>query len=97
MGLDLLVTELDVIDDKLPGDIAERDRLVARRAEQFLAAVFAGARPKLVCTWGISDRYTWVPIWFKRADGLQNRSLPLDHDMNVKPFWHVLQRFCRGA
>lgn len=97
MGLDVLVTELDVIDDKLPGDIAERDRLVARRAEQFLGAVFAGARPKLVCTWGISDRYTWVPTWFKRADGQKNRSLPLDHDMNVKPFWHVLQRFCRGA
>ena len=80
-------------DNALPGDIETRDALVARRAEQFLSAVFAGHRPELICTWGISDRYTWVPTWFKRSDGLPNRPLPFDSDMRPKPLWHVIQSF----
>jgi endo-1,4-beta-xylanase len=96
-GLDVLVTELDVNDFNLPGDIAARDALVAKRTEQFLTAVFAGCRPKLICTWGITDKHTWMPTWFKRRDGLANRPLPLDASFGEKPMLRVLQRFSRGA
>ncbi len=96
-GLDVLITELDVNDMKLPGDIATRDALVAKRTEQFLSAVFAGCRPTLLCTWGITDRHTWMPTWFKRPDGLPNRPLPFDASFAEKPMWRVLQRFSRGA
>jgi endo-1,4-beta-xylanase len=96
-GLDVLITELDVNDFHLPGDVAARDALVAKRTEQFLSAVFAGCRPKLICTWGITDKYTWMPTWFKRRDGLANRPLPLDADFAEKPMLRVLQRFSRGT
>ncbi len=96
-GLDVLVTELDVNDFQLPADIAERDAIVAKRTEQFLSAVFAGCRPKLICTWGITDKHTWMPMWFKRRDGLANRPLPLDASFAEKPMLRVLQRFSRGA
>ena len=96
-GLDILITELDVNDYDLPGDVAQRDAIVARRTEDFLSAVFAACRPKLVCTWGISDRQTWMPIWFKRRDGLPNRPLPLDAAFAEKPMLRVIRRFCGGV
>lgn len=92
-GLDVLITELDVNDVQLTADIEERDRIAAEKVRTFLAAVFAGARPKLICTWGLSDRYTWMPMWNKRKDGLKNRPLPLDADFQPKPMHDVLTAF----
>jgi endo-1,4-beta-xylanase len=92
-GLDVLVTELDVNDVQLPADTGERDRIAAEKVKTFLSAVFAGTRPRLICTWGLSDRYTWMPMWNKRKDGLKNRPLPLDADFNPKPMHAVLASF----
>lgn len=93
MGLAILVTELDVIDDALPGPEAERDAAVAACARDFLDAIGAAARPERVLTWGITDQHTWVPIWFSRQDGLPNRPLPLDADFKPKPLMDVIQEF----
>jgi endo-1,4-beta-xylanase len=97
LGLDVLITELDVIDDRLPGPPLLRDAMVAARAHDFLAAVRAAARPAAILTWGITDKYTWVPIWFKRRDGLPNRPLPLDADYRPKPLMQVIELFARDA
>lgn len=96
-GLDILITELDVNDYDLPGDHTQRDAIVANRTEDFLSAIFAACRPKLVCTWGITDRQTWMPIWFKRSDGLPNRPLPLDAEFAEKPMLRVIRRFVGGV
>jgi len=97
LGLDVLVTELDVIDDQLPGRLDVRDALAAARAYDFLAAVHAVARPTAILTWGITDKYTWVPTWFKRKDGLPNRPLPLDANYRAKPLLQVIELFARGS
>ena len=97
LDLDIFVTELDVGDQKLPADVEVRDAICAVRAWDLLEAVFAGARPREVYTWGISDRYTWMPMWFKRGDGLDNRCLPLDKDYRPKPMLRVVEQFCRMA
>lgn len=94
-GLEVLVTELDVVDKTLPSAEADRDRLVALKAGDFLDAVFSVIRPQAVITWGLSDRYTWVPIWFTRNDGRSNRPLPLDADMKPKPMMAVIERYLR--
>jgi endo-1,4-beta-xylanase len=94
LGLAVHVTELDIIDDKLPGPVEQRDAIIAARAHDLLEAIFSGIRPAAVACWGLSDRYTWVPIYFKRSDGLPNRSLPLDHDYRPKPLWQVIDHFC---
>lgn len=94
LGLSVHVTELDVIDHELPGPIAVRDAIVAARAYDFLEPVCAAVRPQLIGTWGITDRYTWVPTWFKRKDGLPNRPLPFDADCKPKPLWNVVDYFC---
>ncbi|WP_146688335.1 endo-1,4-beta-xylanase [Bradyrhizobium canariense] len=93
LDLDVLITELDVIDYELPGKVAERDAMVAAMANQFLRAVGEVVRPKAILTWGLSDRYTWVPTYFKRRDGMPNRPLPLDADLHRKPLYDVIEEF----
>jgi endo-1,4-beta-xylanase len=97
LKLDVLVTELDVIDYELPGKIGERDALVAGMASRFLESVCEVVRPKAILTWGLSDRYTWVPTYFKRRDGMPNRPLPLDAELKRKPLFDVIEEFRRGA
>jgi endo-1,4-beta-xylanase len=97
LKLDVLITELDVIDFELPGKVSERDALVAGMAAQFLESVYEVVRPKAVLTWGLSDRYTWVPMYFKRADGMPNRPLPLDADFKRKPLFDVIEAYRRKA
>ena len=93
LKLDVLITELDVIDEELPGDIHQRDALVAGLAAEFLGAVCDVIRPKAILTWGLSDRYTWVPTYFKRSDGMPNRPLPLDADLKRKPLFDVIEEY----
>ena len=94
LGLTVHVTELDVIDQDLPGPIAQRDAIVASRAHDFLDAIVTAAKPSIIATWGITDRYSWVPIWYKRRDGLPNRPLPFDADYQPKPLWNVIDYYC---
>jgi endo-1,4-beta-xylanase len=94
LGLKVHVTELDVIDYDLPGAIAVRDAMVASRAYDFLEPICAATRPSVIATWGITDRYTWMPVWYKRKDGLPNRPLPLDADCRPKPLWNVIDYYC---
>jgi len=95
LRLDVLITELDVIDYELPGDIGQRDARVASIARDYLEAVCEVVRPSAILTWGLSDRYTWVPTWFKRRDGLPNRPLPFDADLKPKPLFDVIEDFRR--
>ena len=97
LKLEVWVTELDVIDYELPGRIGERDTMVAGVASRFLDAVCEVVRPKAILTWGLSDRYTWVPIYFKRRDGMPNRPLPLDAELKRKPLFDVIDDFRRKA
>lgn len=95
MGLKVLVTELDVVDDKLPGPPEVRDILAASRVYDFLDAIRVSSPLDALLTWGISDRYTWVPLYFKRTDGHLNRPLPLDSDYRPKPMMRVIEHFLR--
>ena len=95
LKLDVLVTELDVVDFELPGAVGERDAMVAAMADQFLGAVCDVVRPKAILTWGLSDRYTWVPTYFTRRDGLPNRPLPFDADFKRKPLFDVIEAYRR--
>jgi endo-1,4-beta-xylanase len=93
LGVKIIVTELDVIDWRLPAPAAERDKLAARHVETFLAALTATGPIDTVITWGITDRYSWVPETFKRNDSAKSRPLPLDEEYRAKPFMDVIERF----
>ncbi|WP_204306181.1 endo-1,4-beta-xylanase, partial [Stenotrophomonas maltophilia] len=69
--------------------------VAAARVHDFLGAIFAVMKPSAVLTWGITDKYSWVPIYFKRGDGLPNRPLPFDVQYKPKPMMQVIEHFCR--
>lgn len=91
LGLDVLVTELDVMDHALPADIEARDAAVATRVQQLLEVIFEECTPSAVLTWGLTDRHAWIPEHFRRSDGFPSRPLPLDADYLDKPFMKILR------
>jgi len=101
MGLDVLLTEHDVIEPtNVPlraDDVAARDAAVADRAHAVVSTALAeGCRA--VLTWGLADPYSWLNMWepARRPDGAQVRALPLDAEFRRKPMWHALARAFEG-
>jgi endo-1,4-beta-xylanase len=92
LGLKILITELDVADNRLPADIAVRDRIVASVYEDYLSVVLDEPAVMAVLTWGLSDRYTWLSTFTPRSDGAPVRPLPLDDQLNRKLAWNAMAR-----
>jgi endo-1,4-beta-xylanase len=91
LGLQIFVTELDVDDQFLPADIPERDRQVADLYRSFLSTILPHRSVKLVLTWCLSDRESWLQHFRPRKDGLPQRPLPFDADLNPKPAFFALR------
>jgi endo-1,4-beta-xylanase len=96
-GLEVLVTELDVDDQKLSGDPAQRDAIVAKRVNDLLMAITASGPLNSILSWGISDRYSWINGTFRRPDEQPNRPLPLDGSFQPKPLMNVITKFMKVA
>ena len=96
LGLKIMLTELDVNDTKLAGDINLRDRYVAAAYEDYLSVVLDEPAVIAVITFGLSDRYTWLTE-FPREDGQPVRPLPLDAQMKRKLAWQAMARAIDAA
>jgi endo-1,4-beta-xylanase len=102
LGLTVQITELDVADEKAPADLAIRDRLVADAYSRFLDAALDEPAVKMVVTWGLSDRHSWIvrketheSKW--RTDDTPSRPLPFDADLKPKPaFEAIAQAFAQA-
>jgi endo-1,4-beta-xylanase len=95
LGLTIQITELDVTDENAPADAAVRDGLVADTYRRFLDAALDEPAVKMVVTWGLSDRHSWIvrretyqSKW--RSDGLVSRPLPFDADLKPKPAFEAM-------
>jgi endo-1,4-beta-xylanase len=102
LGIEIAVTELDVVDAAAPGDIARRDRMVADEYRRFLEIMLDEKAVRTVFTWGLSDRHSWIVrresgenTW--RADGMAPRPLPFDAALAPKPAWASLAGCLAGA
>jgi endo-1,4-beta-xylanase len=84
LGLEIYVTELDVNDQEVKGPVAERDARGAEQVRAFLSGVCATAGVRMICTWGLSDRYSSKSSLFPRADGSAPRPLPFDAVLRPK-------------
>jgi len=91
LKLEIYVTELDVDDQEFPGDITERDRLVAKVYRSFLANILHQKSLKAILTWCLSDRDSWLQGFRPRKDALPQRPLPFDADLNPKPAFNALR------
>lgn len=96
LGLEIMITELDVLDSDIEHDFASRDRKVADAYARFLAPVVEETAVIAITTWGLSDRYTWhnsshpYAEKHRRKDGADHRPLPLDVELGRKPAWYAL-------
>jgi len=89
LGLEVYLTELDVNeDDVADNDIATRDKAVADTYRQFLDVALADPAVKLMLTWGVSDRRTWLndgPTHHRKQPNRPQRSLLFDPDYKPSP------------
>ncbi len=92
LGLKIMITEMDVVDNKLPKDINKRDRIVAAAYEDYLSVALAEPAVISVVTWGLSDRYTWLAGFKPRADRAEVRPLPFDRNFKPKLAWNAIAR-----
>ncbi len=92
LGLIILVTEMDVRDYLLPGDIAVRDALVAKQYYDYLSFILQFKSVKAVLTWGLSDGSTWIAKHNPRRDGLPVRPLLFDAELQPKPAFDAVMR-----
>jgi endo-1,4-beta-xylanase len=90
LGLTIQITELDVIDKDAPADQTLRDQLVADTYTRFLDAALDEPAVKMVVTWGLSDRYSWLAK--SRRDQLPSRPLPFDVDLRPKSAFEAMAR-----
>ncbi len=97
LGLDVMITELDVSDQALPKDVGVRDRMVAETYRAFLDVVAAHEHVISITVWGLSDRYSWLTEFAPRDDGTPNRPLLLDGDLNRKLAWHAASEALTSA
>lgn len=95
MKLEVYLTELDVNEDDITSnEIAERDRVVAQTYRNFLDVALNNAAVKLVLTWGISDRRTWLndgPTHHRKQPNRPQRSLPFDAEYRPTPAFFAMR------
>lgn len=96
-GLEVLITELDVLDDGLPKDVETRDRAVAAALGTYLDAALDEPAVGSLVTFGLSDRYTWLEEDYPRLDGAPRRPLPFDERLRPKPAYETLARALSAA
>ena len=95
LGLTIQITELDVTDENVPADVTIRDSLVADTYRRFLDTALDEPAVKMVVTWGLSDRHSWIvrretyqAKW--RTDDAVSRPLPFDADLEAKPAFDAI-------
>jgi endo-1,4-beta-xylanase len=72
-------------------DIPERDRQVAELYRSYLENILRHNSVKAVLTWCLSDRDSWLQNFRTRKDGLPQRPLPFDAQLNPKPAFFALR------
>ena len=97
MGYGLLVTEFDVNDRKVDGDIAARDQAAADTAKTFMDLTLDCRAVKDFLCWGLDDGHSWLQHTTGRADHLPLRPTPYDDHFQPKPLRAAMIAAFEGA
>lgn len=103
-GLSYMITELDVavpIQSKPAGDpdsgLIPKDPADLERQAEVFASVYQMALDSKNCkgvqTWGVTDRYSWIPGFSRGRNGA---ALLLDKDYAPKPAYNSVEAVLRG-
>lgn len=97
MGFKLLITEFDVKDKALPGNIPYRDAKVADFARRYLDVMLSYPELQDILVWGMVDKYSWLQGFAPRSDGLEVRGCPFDDSAKAKPLRAAIARALENA
>jgi endo-1,4-beta-xylanase len=97
MGYRLVITELDVKDNALPGDPVQRDAGVVAYLRAYMELMLSYPQLRDVLAWGMVDKYSWLQGFAPRKDGLPQRCCPYDSSFRAKPMRHELARLFGAA
>ncbi len=86
LGLEIVVSELDVGEGNFNQSLAARDQAVADETTRFLQVALDEPAVTGLMTWGLSDRYSWLTNFHDA----RNRGLPFDAELQKKPMWHSI-------
>ena len=78
MGYRLLITEFDISDKDVTGDIQARDTKVAAVGRDYLDMMLSYRQLDQVLCWGMVDKYSWLQRFSPRADKAPLRPNPYD-------------------
>jgi endo-1,4-beta-xylanase len=100
LGLTVQITELDVRDTQVQGDIAARDAAVASMYKAFADVCLSHSAVEMIVSWNVTDADSWLNKWSlapKRADGLPSRPTLFDEFGQPKLAFTALQQSLRDA
>lgn len=88
LGLDVDITELDVLTRVFPGTKQEKLKAQARFYGDVLRVCLKAKNCKAYVLWGFTDRYTWI----KTILGYQDEPLILDESYRPKPAYYEIKK-----
>jgi endo-1,4-beta-xylanase len=97
MGYKLLITEFDVKDKALPGDIARRDERVADFTRRYFDLMLDYDALGDILAWGMVDKFSWLQGFAPRDDKLEVRCAPYDSEYRAKPVREALAASFAGT
>lgn len=90
MGYRLIITEFDVKDRALPGDLALRDERIADYTRRYFEVMLEYKELGDILAWGMVDPFNWLQGFAPREDGLLVRGTPYDEHYRPKPMRDAL-------
>ncbi len=87
LGLQIYITEMDVQIHNSPGSLKQQLEAQAEMYREILEACFSISTFKGLSTWGVTDRYSWIP----QFTGYPDAPLLFDESYQFKPaYWALL-------
>ncbi|TDT74134.1 endo-1,4-beta-xylanase [Litoreibacter halocynthiae] len=106
LGLEVIITEMDVEDGSLPGNIDRRDARVGKTMRDFVNTVVGTQACRIVVTWGLLNQHSWLnkPVanmgkWDlrnRRSDNLPHRPLLYDESLQPTAAWNAIAKALSG-
>ncbi|GGX65029.1 beta-xylanase [Litorimonas cladophorae] len=97
MGYDIILSEFDVNDTRLPANVKQRDRLMADYAKAYLDMMLDYKEVKEILAWGMADNHSWLETWWPREDGVVKRPGLYDANYEPKPLYYAVEAALKNA
>jgi endo-1,4-beta-xylanase len=97
LGLQIFITEIDVRERESDTDIASRDKDIADYYYSYLSTALEQDAVRVVISWGLTDRYTWLSGFAPRSDGQAVRPLPFDQNLLPTPAFAAVAKALENA